>query len=149
MKYNYSAIALIAIISTTIISCINPKGVYLYNESERDIFLKYHLKGTIPNNDYCAKGKSVSIHLSYGGSYAHLCPITIYIYCPREQENYLYGNTIDGSAFLDDIENNYTQKYVLTYEDIEYMRKSKALTFPPTAMMQNVEMDPPFDSIIP
>ncbi len=85
----------------------------------------------------------------FGESYEYLCPLTIYIYCPKDYEQYIYGTYIDGSAFMDNIENDYTQKYILTYEDIEYMRNSQALTFPPTEKMQNVEMDPPFDSVIP
>jgi hypothetical protein len=66
MKYCFkSAITLLAIVSTTITSCTNPIGVWICNESERDIFLSYQLKGAQPDYGYCAKGESDWIHLTY------------------------------------------------------------------------------------
>ena len=47
---------------------------------------------------------------------------------------------------LGGLNDNTIQKYILTYNDAEYLTQADALTYPPTAKMKDVEMYPSFDA---
>ena len=54
----------------------------------------------------------------------------------------------DFLSYRDDVEalnNKVIQKYVITFDDFNYLGENECFTYPPTAKMQGVEMCPPLN----
>ncbi len=82
------------------------------------------------------KGKC-SLSFESAKSCAYRMPMKIFI-IP-------YDSFIQYRDDLNTLNEKVVQKYTITYNDFNYLNENECLTYPPTSLMKNIEMAPPWN----
>ena len=137
----YIILTLIVLISY---GCIRGTSIHFYNNTDTELAVVFLLADENSSDlisepyryEIANKGKS-SLSFESAKSCAYRMPMKIFII---PYDSFILHR--DDLNFLNEI---VIQKYTITFNDFNYLNENECLTYPPTSLMKNVEMTPPWN----